>query len=212
MTDVPIGRRGVLAAAASLALPIPRDDRLAFDIYRNGSHIGRQSLRFIREGDHLRVDNHAALKVGLVGIPLFTYRAQIVEHWQNGAFRAATSEIDDNGRKIRLSVERTASGVVIAGNRIARYTAPRDALPLTYWNKAMLNGPMINMQTGHTDRPTITRQGWFHLPAMPSGTVTAARYQLTGPIRLAVFYNQADTWSGLDFHHEGHVTYRPILG
>ncbi|HQT74609.1 MAG TPA: hypothetical protein PLX84_11780 [Acidiphilium sp.] len=220
MTDIPIARRGVLAAAAGAMLTppkltppkLPQHRSLAFDVYRNGSHVGVQRLRFLVDGTSLTVDNHVDLKVGLVGIPLFTYRAHIVEHWQRGAFHAATSDIDNDGTRIRLDVERTDAGVVISGNRIARHTAPRDALPLTYWNKAMLDGPMINMQTGHADRPTVTHEGWFRLPAMPSGSVTASRYQLTGPIRLAVYYDKTNTWSGLAFHHRGHITYRPILG
>lgn len=198
--------------AAALALPVPQHDRLAFDVYRNGSKIGEQRLRFTRAGGRLRVDNHVALHVKLLAIPVFHYTAHIIEHWQDGAFHKASSVVDDDGRKIDLHLERRASGVAVSGNRVKPYVAPKDALPLTYWNKAMLDGPMINMQTGHTDTPDVTRVGWFKLQAEPSGTVTAAKYRLTGPIRLSVFYSPKGTWSGLDFERRGHITYRPVIG
>lgn len=207
-----LGRRGILTMAAALALPVPRDDLLVFDVYRNGSKIGEQRLRFRRIGTRLRVDNHVDLHVVLLGIRVFHYSAHIVEHWESNTFRKATSAVNDDGTKINLLVERVADGIAISGNRRSRYVAPANALPLTYWNKAMLDGPMINMQTGHTDTPDVTKKGWFRLPAEPSGMVTAEEFRLTGPIRLAVYYNRANTWSGLAFHHEGHITYRPVRG
>ncbi|MGC9270525.1 DUF6134 family protein [Acidiphilium sp.] len=207
-----IDRRSFVAMAAAIALPLPRGDRLMFEVFRNGSKVGEQHLRFIRAGDMLTVDNYVELKVALLSIPVFRYAAHIVEHWRNNEFVSATSAVDDNGTQHQLIIEKQPGGVVIAGNDTPRYIAPPNALPLTYWNKAMLRGPMINMQTGHTDTPTITDRGWFKLPAAPSGTVTAQDYKLTGPIRLSVYYNQKNIWSGLAFDHKGHISYKPVIG
>lgn len=212
MFEPPIGRRGILTMAASLALPVPKDDRLAFDVYRNASRIGWQHVRFRHAGDELRVDTHVDLHVSLLDVRVFHYRAHIVEHWRGNSFRKASSAVNDDGAKSTLLVERVSDGIAISGTRRKRYIAPPDALPLTYWNKAMLDGPMINMQTGYTDTPDITKEGWFRLPAEPAGAVTALKYRLTGPLHLAVYYNRANTWSGLAFHRDGHITYRPVLG
>jgi len=212
MSDLRTGRRDFLTMAAVLALPVPKDDRLAFDVYRNGSRIGEQVLRFSRAGGRLTVNNHVELHVRLLAVRVFHYSAHIIEHWRDGGFLKATSAINDNGRKVDLRLDRQAGGVAVSGNRGKPYLAPKNALPLTYWNKAMLDGPMINMQTGHTDTPDITKVGWFRLKAEPSGTVTAAKYRLTGPIHLSVFYSPKGTWSGLDFDHEGQITYRPVIG
>ncbi len=207
-----IDRRSFMAMAAAFAIPLPSDNRLSFDVYRNGSKVGEQHLRFIDAGDMLTVDNHVELKVGLLSIPLFRYTAHIVEHWRDNAFVSATSAIDDNGTPHQLFVERQPDGIVIQGNNTPRYVAPATALPLTYWNKAMLKGPMINMQTGHTDTPSVAVVGWFKLPALPSGTITARQFKLTGPIRLSVYYDEKNTWSGLAFDHKGHISYKPVLG
>ncbi|MEE3501000.1 DUF6134 family protein [Acidiphilium acidophilum] len=212
MTSPSIDRRSLMAMAAAVAIPLPSGRRLEFEVFRNGAKVGTQRLRFIEAGDMLTVDNHVALRVSLLAIPVFHYTAHIVEHWRDGAFVSATSAINDNGTPHQLLVEKQATGVIVQGNKTPRYTAPPNALPLTYWNKAMLKGPMINMQTGHTDTPTIAKLGWFKLPALPSGTVTAEEYKLTGPIRLSVYYDQKETWSGLAFDHEGHITYKPIIG
>jgi len=201
-----------IAMAGAVTLPIPAGDRLAFALFRNGTRVGSQILHFNRRGDTLTVHNEAVLKVKLLALTVFTYRAKVTEIWSNNAFLSADSQINDNGKIDRVHLRRTATGIAVSGGRIARYTAPASALPLTYWNKAMLNGPMINMQTGHTDRPNMTKLGWTKLPALPSGDVRAEGYQLTGPIRLSVYYDRTKIWSGLSFNHSGHIDYKPILG
>lgn len=221
MSGTRIARRGVLAlpaalllpaapAAAAPGLPVPRGDRLDFDVYRNGSRIGAEHVRFSRSGDELAVDSSVELAVRLLGVRVFHYRARIVEHWRHGAFQRARSTVNDNGTHHELAVERVAHGIEISGNRRSRYTAPADALPLSYWNKAMLGRPKINMQTGNTDRPPVAKEGWFRLAAEPSGTVRAEKYRLGHPLDVAVYYNRAGAWSGLEFHHDGHIVYRPV--
>lgn len=225
MTGATLTRRSVLgfagaqllpaaalaAPARSAALPVPKSDHLVFDVYRNGSRIGQHKVSFHRDGPALRVESHLELHVSVVGIRLFHYKGRFVEHWHDGTFRSATSDIDDDGTKHVVNVKRVAQGVAISGNHIKSYVAPADALPLTYWNKQVLSGPMINLLTGHTDRPTVTKKGWFKWPAVPSGDVIAREYKLTGSLKLAVYYDRAGTWSGLSFHHRGHITYRPVL-
>lgn len=216
MSGVMVTRRGLagLAAAAVLpaSLPVPKANRLAFDVYRNGSRIGRQVVTFRRKGGVLTVTTKVDLHVSLVGIRVFHYRGRIVEHWRGDTFHSAESHINDDGTRHVVKARRVAQGIAISGDRVKSYTAPADALPLTYWNKGVLKGPMINMQTGHTDHPTVTTKGWFKWPAVPSGTVTAREYKLTGPLHLAIYYDRAGTWSGLSVHHRGHIVYRPVLG
>ena len=212
LSGIVLSRRGLVGLAAAVSLPVPKGDRLAFDVYRNGSRIGRQTVGFHRAGKALTVTTGVELKVSLLGSTLFRYHGRIVEHWRGGRFEAAESHLDDDGTRHVVMARRVAHGVAISGDRVKSYTAPADALPLTYWNKAVLEGPMINMQTGHTDNPTVTPGGWFKWPAVPSGAVTAREYRLTGALRLAIYYNRAGTWSGLSFHHRGHIVYRPVLG
>jgi hypothetical protein len=206
-----ITRRGLVGLAAAVALPVPKADRLAFDVYRNGSRIGRQVLTFHRSGPALTVETDVKLHVSVVGIRLFHYTGRIVEHWHGETFRSAESHINDNGTRHAVTAKREAQGIAVSGDRIKPYVAPPDALPLTYWNKQVLSGPMINLQTGHTDRPTVTAKGWFKWPAVPSGDVVAREYKLSGALKLAIYYDRAGRWSGLSFHHRGHITYRPVL-
>lgn len=203
--------RTMAAGTERAPLPVPPGNRLSFAVFRNGTRIGTQTLRFTKTDDTVRVDNHVGLQVKLLDVVVFTYQAAITEHWMQGAFASAHSTINANGTLHRVQVERRASDVAISGNRIKPYSAPANALPLTYWNKVLLHGPMINMQTGHTDQPTINDLGWFALPTLPSGTVRAQAYKLSGSLHLTIYYDQNNRWQGLAFDHSGHITYEPIL-
>jgi hypothetical protein len=203
--------RAMAADTAIAAQAVPASKRLAFAVFRNGTRIGQQTLQFSENGDHLRIDNHVTLQVKLLDVVMFNYRAAITEQWAHGVFAAAQSVIDANGTLHHVQAARQINGVAIRGNLIKPYLAPSDALPLTYWNKASLKCPMINMQTGHTDRPTVTDLGWFALPTLPTGTVRAQAYKLSGSLHLTIYYDQQNRWQGLAFDHSGHITYEPIV-
>lgn len=197
-------------AATAVVLPIPKGQRLGFEVFRNGRKIGEQNLHFTRSGTALTVHNQVNLRVTLLDIPVFHYSGHITEHWRDSEFQKAESAINDNGTEHRLLVERQSGGIAVSGNHTKHYMAPPDALPLTYWNKAMLKGPMINMQTGHTDEPTVTSKGWFKLPTAAGGSVTAEQYKLSGSLDISVYYDRNNQWEGIAFNHSGHITYRPM--
>jgi hypothetical protein len=90
------------------------------------------------------------------------------------------------------------------------YTAPPDTLPLTYWNKKMLSGTILNGQTAHCYKVNVDSPGWNNLPTADGGTITAQRFDLTGKLQLSVWYDKTDTWSGLEFQKSGDISYRKI--
>ncbi|MDD2876031.1 MAG: hypothetical protein PHT60_02255 [Acidiphilium sp.] len=85
--------------------------------------------------------------------------------------------------------------VMIGGNRVQRYTAPANALPLTDWSKAMLKGQIINMQTGpirlsvHYDRENVWQENVWQENVW-----------------------QENIWSGLAFDHKNHISDKPVIG
>jgi hypothetical protein len=96
-----------------------------------------------------------------------------------------------------------------------RYIAPPDTRPLTYWNKDMLSGSIVNPQTGHTyhsgTQLTITPNGWNRLPTASGGSLVAQRFDITGKLILSVWYDQNNAWSGLEFQKSGDFTYQKFV-
>jgi hypothetical protein len=210
-------RRQFLLSAAAYALPIPKGNDIAFDVLRNGSSIGQHHLSFSQTGDTLNVNIAIELLVKFAGITLFHYALQGVERWQGGTFQSLDSSVNYNGDRLQVHAEKTAAGYAVVGinhdnpaKNMPEYTAPPDTLPLTYWNKAMLNGTILNIQTAHCYKVTVTPAGWNALPDASGGTITAQRYNLTGKLDLSVWYDQQNAWSGLEFQKSGDIAYRKI--
>jgi Family of unknown function (DUF6134) len=196
--------------AVAAPLPVPPSGRIGFKVLRNGTPIGEHHLLFTQNGETLRVDIHAALLVRLAGIPIFRYTAAATEIWSGGVFQGIDSQVNDNGNHLEVHAERIAEGYAIRGTHVPRYVGPSNTLPLTYWNKAMLDGIILNIQTAHSYPAIVHSPGWNRLPTAYGGTVVAQRFDVTGKLHLSVWYDQYEQWSGLAFHVDGYETYEKL--
>jgi hypothetical protein len=209
-------RRQFLLGAGALALPIPAGNSIAFKVYRNGSLVGEHHLEFTETGTSLSVAINVSLLVTMAMIPVFRYTGQATERWENGAFTSLDSTVNFNGDICEVHAEKTADGYAVVGTnhdnpaKNMNYTAPPDTLPLTYWNKNMLNGTILNPQTAHCYKPHVASPGWNNLPTANGGTITAQRFDVTGKLQLSVWYDAKNSWSGLEFQKSGDISYRKI--
>jgi hypothetical protein len=191
-------------------LPVPPSGRIGFKVLRNGTPIGEHHLIFTQDGDTLRVHINAAFLVRIAGIPVFRYTAVATEIWSGGVFQGVESRVNDGGKHLQVHAERVTDGYAISGTHVPRYIGPADTLPLTYWNKAMWNGMILNIQTAHSYPAIVHSPGWNRLPTADGGTVVAQRFDVTGKLHLSVWYDQHEQWSGLAFHVDGYETYEKL--
>jgi hypothetical protein len=202
-----IGRRDLLLAVgattiarqAAAALPVPPSDSLGFRLVRHGDDIGRHTLRFETKGDTLTVRVSVEARVTLLSIPVVRYTHQVVETWEHGMLSAITGRTDKNGRTEWVNAHRTADGLVVQGSRTQEYVAPEAAIGTSYWDKHMLDGPMISMEDGVLLRPKVTQLGSGPIPLASGGTVQASHYNLSGSFNVDIWYDQTNTWASLAF-------------
>jgi hypothetical protein len=212
-------RRRFLLGAAAFAMPIiPPGRALAFKVLRNGSVIGEHHLAFSGTQENPIVDINVMLQVKFAGITIYNYTLAATETWENGGFSRLHSVINNNGTMLEVEAHKIPAGYLVTGINHSnpdkswpQYTAPPDTLPLTYWNKQMLKGNILNIQTAHDYRVNVASPGWNALPTANGGTIVAQRFDLSGKLRLSVWYDQTDTWSGLAFSINGNETYQRIV-
>lgn len=215
-------RRGFLAGAAALVaarpavaapLPVPPSGEMRFRILRNGSPIGEQHMKFTQTGDDLRVDINADLVVKLAGIPVFHYQASVVERWMGGQFHRLDSKVNHNGTHLSVQANPIPGGFAVESTKSGdyQYTGTPQMLPLTYWNKAMLNAMILNVETGKHYPAIVSSPGWNKLPTAEGGIVIAQRFDVTGKLHLSVWYDQNNQWSGLQFHVDGNEMFQKYV-
>jgi hypothetical protein len=199
-----IGRRAVLLAgaaatvrSASAALPVPPGDALAFRLIRHGDEIGRHTVTFERQGDTLTVRVTVDALVTLLSIPVVRYAHRVVEVWQGGTLSSVTGETNKNGQHEWVNARRGNEGLVVLGSKTERYIAPEPAGCTSYWNKRLLDGPMISLEDGVLLRPKVVEERVEPVPLASGGTIPADHYNLSGAFKVDLWYDRTDTWASL---------------
>lgn len=215
-------RRRFLATAGALTLagqaraddlPVPPGGEIAFKVLRNGSPIGEHHLTFTRNGDDLRVEINVALAVTLAGITIFRYAGKAVECWSGGVFQTLDSYVNHNGTQLEVHAQPIQGGYAIQSTKAGNYdyTGQPPMLPMTYWNKAMLNAMILNVETGRHYPAIVNSPGWNYLPTAEGGTLLAQRFDITGKLHLSLWYDQYNQWAGMEFHVSGDEVYQKYV-
>lgn len=198
---------GGLAASpfgsAVAALPIPANNRLAFDIIRKGDKIGEHALTFTRNGDSLSLAVAVDIVVGIGPIAFFRYKHRATVLWRGNQVVSVDAETNDDGTPRQMTARREDPGLLVQGSGASRYVAPAKSLPGTHWDRAMLDAPFINTEDGRLMSPTVRLIGIQKIPVV-DGSVTAQHFRLTGDANLDTYYDLTPSWVGLRFTaHDG---------
>ncbi len=201
-----ICRRAVLLAGAGLAarpagatLPVPRSTALAFRLVRRGSEIGRHIVTFESQDDTLIVRVAVQALVTVFSIPIVRYSHHVVETWQGGTLVSLTGETHKNSDIQWVNARRTSEGLEVTGSKTERYIAPEPAFGTTYWNRHMVDGPIISLEDGVLLRPQVQLSRAETVLLASGDTIEADHYNLSGAFDIDVWYDQTDTWAGLAF-------------
>ena len=206
-----LGRRAVLGGTFGLTLAafgstptraddvplgVPPSGSLSFDVFRKDSRIGTHRLTFQRAGSAMTVLIAADFRVGLGPLTLFKYSLRTTEHWQDGKLVAATSQTDDNGDAASMSARLEGDALAVVGSKSGGYVAPPGAMLGTHWNRAELQGPMINPENGELMHFAVADRGAQKID-VGDKPVVAACYALAGPATIDLWYDSRSVWSAL---------------
>ena len=201
-----IGRRGLLLAGAALttrraaaALPVPAGGTLAFRLIRHGYEIGRHTLTFEWLDDVMTVRVAVDVLVTVFSVPIVRYTHRTVETWQGEVLTGLVGVTDKNGDHQWVVARRTDEGMEVTGSKTERYIAPESAIGTTYWNRRMVDGPMISLEDGVLLLPKIELHPAETIRLACGDMIVADHYNLSGAFDIDVWYDQTDTWAGLAF-------------
>jgi hypothetical protein len=187
----------LVARAAAAALPVPRGDRLTFRLLRHGTEIGTHALTFEQAGDVLTVRITVDVLVTFASIPLARYTHRGVETWDGTALVEVVGNTDNNGRQQWVRAHRTEEGLVVLGSQTQRYVAPASALTSSYWDKRMLDGPMISLEDGVLLTPKVADLRMDRIRLASGRMIAADHYNLSGTFNVDLWYDETQTWAGM---------------
>lgn len=214
----PLSRRGFVTGSACLAaagsawaqVPLP-DSALKFKLVREGSEIGRHQVTFTPAQDNLTVTTNIDIVVKMGFITLYRFGQQVVERWVGGQFGSADVTTNDDGTKLMVSVQRDGDHLLIDSSKRGRLNAPANAMLATYWNRAVMDGPIIGTQDGRVLAPHVTARDWEPVSVAPGKQIDARHYVLTGDLEVDLWYDHDDRWRALQLKGPDNSLIRYVL-
>jgi hypothetical protein len=201
-----IGRRAVLAGGLVMAtgraaadVQLPPGNVLAFRMIRHGGEIGKHVVTFVPQAATLTVNVKVDALVTLLAIPIVRYAHRATETWQGGTLVGLTGTTTKNGEHEWVSASRVRDSLVVTGSKTARYIAPAAAIPTSYWNKRMLQGPMISLEDGVLLHPAVTQHPTEPLKLASGDFIPADHFSLRGAFDVDLWYDHSDMWASLAY-------------
>ena len=200
-------------AAGTLARPVqPRAEPLIgptapppsvrFDVFALGAGIGRHEVGFHAADGGFVAISEIDIDARILGVRLLRYTQKTTETWANGRLQSFTSEGDDEGKSFAASGHAAGGDFVIEGSK-GRIVAPADVMLATYWTPLMLTRTeVINPKRGNL-KPQTVRPAGMTTVRIGDADRTANRYDITGVVDGAVFYDQDEHWVGAAFDRKG---------
>jgi hypothetical protein len=119
------------------------------------------------------------------------------ELWRETTLFEAAGETSKDGLHDWMSARRTSDGLEVVGSRTKPYIAPELATPVSYWNKRMLNGPMISLEDGVLSSPKVADLRTDRVQLASGRTIPATHYNLSAPVDADLWYDETDTWAAM---------------
>ena len=209
MTPSSLRRRQVLAGGlalvgtvafgplASAAIAAPPGGVLDFEVRRMGQLLGHHRMVFTRQADGLVAETQVDFMVKLGPLSLFRYSHRARETWSEGRFQSLQTSSLTNGRAQAVRADRTEDGVRIEPAQGQPYLADAASLPLTHWNRRIMDAPLFNPQDGKLMRERATARGPDVVRTADGRSLNATRYSLTGETQIDDWYDQDGVWAAL---------------
>lgn len=175
---------------------------IAFKITQDGNKLGRHTVAFRKINGDLHVDIAIDIDVRILFIPIYSYRHSNQEVWRDGHLISLTTETNDNGETHWVKAK-AEDGALIVESSNGTFEAPADTLPTSYWSpkttgKSVLldtqHGKLVNVSISPSDESILDT---------PVGAINAKRYDVTGDLKLSLWYSNTGDWVKTAFRVRG---------
>jgi hypothetical protein len=177
-------------------------DRLAFDVFRDGSKFGTHIVTFSQSGDMLTVVTEVDLKASLGPLTLFHYVHEVTERYSAGRLISLAADTRRDGKHRTLAADAVESGLNVIGAAF-RGVLAGDVVPSTHWNIAEMKQPaMFSTETGAMIPITVTDMGPDRVSA-GTAWIEARKYLVDSDIDAAFWYDASGRWVKCAFEAQG---------
>ena len=124
---------------ASFGFPIPKDNKVIFDVIRKNKVIGSIETTFTQTDDFLTVRTDVLIKVRVLFIPAYKFTQTSIETWIQDELIEFEGHTDFEDEREYFIKGKDTKNKFIASGMDGELVLDKDIIPLNYWNKEILN-------------------------------------------------------------------------
>ncbi|MTI08888.1 DUF6134 family protein [Curvivirga aplysinae] len=170
-----------------------------FEIYRNGSLVGKHETQFETKEQKLAVSSKMQLDVKFLGITFYHFDYLAKEIWENDELQSLRVTVNDDGKTTMISADKSDRGLYVETGENT-YTYPTTLITTNHWlANVVKNKSVLNTLTGNVNNVQIEDLGWEEV-VISDGEIRARRYDYTGDLEdTSVWYDEEGRWVKLSF-------------
>ncbi|MDO8290497.1 MAG: DUF6134 family protein [Parvibaculum sp.] len=174
-------------------------EHISFDVWRNGTLVGAQTVNFSERDGALFVDIDFQLKIEALYITFYKMRYQSRSLWRNGKLVMLSAKTDRNGEVTEVDAQAASTSLKGDGPK-GLFAAPLDTYPTDHWNAGVISTTeLINTINGSVNKVRLVPQGVEDVQT-ERGVVKATHYKYEGEIQNEVWYDADGRWVHMKFN------------
>jgi len=188
----------IIAAAIPAGAGASFEKQWNFRVYLDDREIGYHRFYRSNAGNRHLMTIEARFKVSFLRIPLYTYRHDNRETWDDQCLNGIAAVTDDNGKEYRLQGTANENGFVLE-TRDGKQVLPPCISTFSYWDKSFLdNTRLLNSQTGEYLEVSSRFYGEEMIDTGKE-KIPALRYRVVNKdFNIDVWYSKNDEWLALE--------------
>jgi len=189
-------------AASAWAAELPSGTVIYGIHHEKYGDVGTHKLTFSQSGEDLMVEVQNKMKVKLLFVTLFRYKAERRELWRDGKMVSYRSQTDDDGTDIAASAELKGGKLVIEGPD-GSAEAPLGVFPTNPWNSKIVEQSLLmDTKTGELLKVKIDAAGEDTVEARGK-SFKARKYVISGDMERELWFTEDGTWLQMRFDSDG---------
>jgi hypothetical protein len=190
----------VVQPAYSQTKPIVKyNNKISFDVVRNGDVVGQHVTTFSHDGSDLIVESKMNLKITLLGIPVYSFDYGSLEKWSDGVLSQIDVDVKDGPDQFKISSLLNEQGLTIISSS-KTFTVLGAIISTNHWNSDVVSqSRVLNTLTGRINQVKLVNKGEERIQTKDSD-ILATRYDYSGELEdTSVWYDSNGRWSKLEF-------------
>ncbi len=179
--------------AGQLALAPTKEDRIVFEILRNGGKIGEHAVTFTPgDADALRVTTDIAISVSVLGITAYRYEQAVEEVWRDDRLMSLSSRTNDDGTRKTVEGARNGAAFEVVDKDGESRSLSGPVLTTSLWHRRTpYVSKLVGIEDGGIRKVTSESLGRETL-RMGGGSLDTEHYRLTGDFTRDLWYDSRD--------------------